>query len=105
MPNTETALADLIDEFTGAAQNGLQIQTIETLFADWVSEFDRFAATDADLADKTERLVQLATAIVGKEAQTTRDVYLQIAVTDARGDMAFSPSAKGLAALAWRVAG
>jgi hypothetical protein len=38
------------------------------------------------------------------QAKTARDVYLQITVTDARGDMAFSSSAMALAALAWRVA-
>lgn len=105
MTNTQTALAGLFDGLTQTAQADLQTQTIETLFAEWVVEFDKIAATDAELTDKTERLVQLEAAIVGKEAQTARDAYLQIAVVDARGDMAFSAPAKALAALAWQVAG
>ncbi|MGO4908223.1 hypothetical protein ACEN2J_07815 [Pseudorhodobacter sp. W20_MBD10_FR17] len=74
MTNAQTALADLIDGLTQTAQADLQTQTIETLFAEWVGEFDRIAATDAELADKTERLVQLETAVVGQQAQTARDV-------------------------------
>jgi hypothetical protein len=46
MTNTQTALADLIDDFTQTAQADLQTQRIETLFADWVGEFDLVAATD-----------------------------------------------------------
>jgi hypothetical protein len=57
MPNTQTALSGLFDELTQTAQADLQTQTIETLFAELVLEFDRIAATGAELADKTERLV------------------------------------------------
>lgn len=105
MTNIQIPLSGLFDELTQTAQADLLAETIETLFAEWVVEFDRIAATDDELTDKTKRLAQLETAIVSSQAQTARDVYLQIAVTDARGDMAFSPSAKALAALAWQVAG
>ncbi|MGO4910077.1 hypothetical protein ACEN2J_17295 [Pseudorhodobacter sp. W20_MBD10_FR17] len=47
MTNTQTALAGLFDGLTQTAQADLQTQTIETLFAEWVGEFDRIAATDA----------------------------------------------------------
>jgi hypothetical protein len=77
---------------------------IEALFTAWNAEGAKPAATDADLNAKTAALAGIEDELMRIPAANAREVYLQIIVADAGGDMGFSTAATSLAALAHRVA-